>query len=205
MKTTLYAQDEALVLDYTQSGDRYEFSLNGHSGQAQLISARNGSMTLLFNMDDDKVNDDDLQSDNDSIVHFDDRPSKKRSSSMLLDGRAVQAHVVSHGGRILVAVEGRVYEFSTAQGNQGRERKSQAGGWEPEIRSPMPGKILEVRVSQGDEVEANQTLVVLEAMKMENTLASGARARVKTIHVAPGELVELGQILVELEPLESQA
>jgi len=167
MKTTLYAQDEALVLDYTQSGDRYEFSLNGHSGQAQLISARNGSMTLLF------------------------------------DGRAVQAHVVSHGGRILVAVEGRVYEFSTAQGKQGRERKSQAGGWEPEIRSPMPGKILEVRVSQGDEVEANQTLVVLEAMKMENTLASGARARVKTIHVAPGELVELGQLLVELEPLTS--
>ena len=167
MKTTLYAQDEALALDYTQSGDRYEFSLNGHSGQAQLISARNGSMTLLF------------------------------------DGRAVQAHVVNHGGRILVAVEGRVYEFSTAQGNQGRERKSQAGGWEPEIRSPMPGKILEVRVSQGDEVEANQTLVVLEAMKMENTLASGARARVKTIHVAPGELVELGQILVELEPLTS--
>lgn len=169
MKTTLYAQDEALVLDYTQNGDSYEFSLNGHSGQAQLISARNGSMTLIF------------------------------------DGRAVQAHVVSHGGRILVAVEGRVYEFNTAQGNQGRERKSQAGGWEPEIRSPMPGKILEVRVSQGDEVEANQTLVVLEAMKMENTLASGARARVKTIHVAPEELVELGQILVELEPLESQA
>ena len=167
MKTTLYAQDEALVLDYTQNGDRYEFSLNGHGGQAQLISARNGSMTLLF------------------------------------DGRAVQAHVVSHGGRILVAVEGRVYEFSTAQGNQGRERKSQTGGWEPEIRSPMPGKILEVRVSQGDEVESNQTLVVLEAMKMENTLASGARARVKTIHVAPGELVELGQILVELEPLTS--
>lgn len=167
MKTTLYARDEALVLDYTQNGDRYEFSLNGHSGQAQLISARNGSMTLLF------------------------------------DGRAVQAHVVSHGGRILVAVEGRVYEFSTAQDGRGRERKSQAGGWEPEIRSPMPGKILEVRASQGDEVEANQTLVVLEAMKMENTLASGARARVKTIHVAPGELVELGQILVELEPLTS--
>lgn len=167
MKTTLYAQDEALVLDYTQNGDRYEFSLNGHGGQAQLISARNGAMTLL------------------------------------VDGQAVQAHVVSHGGRILVAVEGRVYEFSTAQDGRGHERKSQAGGWEPEIRSPMPGKILEVRIEQGDEVEANQTLVVLEAMKMENTLASGAQARVKTIHVAPGELVELGQILVELEPLTS--
>ena len=205
MKTTLYAQDEALVLDYTQSGDSYEFSLNGHGGQARLISARNGAMTLVVNMDDDKVNDDDLQSDNDIIVHFDDRPSKKRSSSMLLDGRAVQAHVVSHGGRILVAIEGRVYEFRTAQDGRGRERKSQAGGWEPEIRSPMPGKILEVRVSQGAEVEANQTLVVLEAMKMENALASGAPARVKTIHVAPGELVELGQLLVELEPLASQA
>ena len=121
MKTTLYAQDEALVLDYTQSGDSYEFSLNGHGGQARLISARNGAMTLVVNMDDDKVNDDDLQSDNDIIVHFDDRPSKKRSSSMLLDGRAVQAHVVSHGGRILVAIEGRVCFFRVQDG-PGRSR-----------------------------------------------------------------------------------
>ena len=169
MKTTLYAGEEALVLDYTQSGDLYKFTLNEQTGQVQLISVRNGAVTFL------------------------------------VDGQAVQAHVATHGARILVAIEGRVYEFSRAQDSHSRKRKSQAGGWEPEIRSPMPGKILEVRIGQGDEVEANQTLLVLEAMKMENALASEGKARVKTIHVAPGELVELGQVLIELEPLESPA
>jgi biotin carboxyl carrier protein len=169
MKTTLYAGEEALVLDYTQSGDLYEFTLNEQTGQVQLISVRNGAVTFL------------------------------------VDGQAVQAHVATHGARILVAIEGRVYEFSRAQDSHSRKRKSQTGGWEPEIRSPMPGKILEVRVGQGDEVESNQTLLVLEAMKMENALASEGKARVKTIHVAPGELVELGQVLIELEPLESPA
>ncbi len=168
MKTTLYVQDEPLVLTYTLSGDLCEFSLNEQTGQARLISARNGAVTLL------------------------------------VDGQAVKAHVATHGSRILVAVEGRVYEFSRAQDTHARRRRSRAGGWEPEIRSPMPGKILEVRAEQGDEVEANQTLLVLEAMKMENALASEERARVKTIHVAPGELVELGQVLIELEPLASQ-
>lgn len=182
MKTTLYAQDEALVLDYTQSGDLCEFSLNGQTGQARLISVRDGAVTLLVRADDA------------------DHLSKKNSSSALLDGRAVQAHVATHGNRILVAIEGRVYEFRTAQDT--RRRKSQAGGWEPDIRSPMPGKILEVRVEAGDEVQAGQSVLVLEAMKMENTLVSEGKARVKTIHVAPGEPVEVGQVLIELEPLD---
>ena len=183
MKTTLYAQDETLVLNYTQSGDLCEFSLNGQAGQARLISVHGGAVTLLVTVDGD------------------DHLSKKRPSSSLVDGRAVQAHVATRGDRILVAIEGRVYEFRTAQDTPARRRKSQAGGWESEIRSPMPGKILEVRVEPGDEVKANQTLLVLEAMKMENALASEGRARVKTVHVAPGELVEPGQVLIELAPI----
>jgi biotin carboxyl carrier protein len=63
----------------------------------------------------------------------------------------------------------------------------------------MPGKILEVRVSEGVTVEAGQVLVVLEAMKMENALTAEGPARVRKLHVSSGELVDLGQLLVELE------
>jgi biotin carboxyl carrier protein len=63
----------------------------------------------------------------------------------------------------------------------------------------MPGKILDVRITVGDKVEAGQVLVLLEAMKMENTLTAEGGGRVKKIHVAVGDLVDLGQLLVELE------
>ena len=69
----------------------------------------------------------------------------------------------------------------------------------PEIRSPMPGKILEVRVAEGATVEVGEVLLLLEAMKMENSLTAEGAARVKRIHVSSGELVDLGQLLIELE------
>ena len=73
---------------------------------------------------------------------------------------------------------------------------------DPEVRAPMPGKILAVLVTEGTAVEAGQALVLLEAMKMENTLPAEGTARVKKVHVAPGDLVDLGQLLVEIEFVE---
>jgi pyruvate carboxylase subunit B len=63
----------------------------------------------------------------------------------------------------------------------------------------MPGKILDVRITEGDMVEAGQALILLEAMKMENALMAEGAGRVKKIHVTVGDLVDLGQVLVELE------
>jgi biotin carboxyl carrier protein len=64
--------------------------------------------------------------------------------------------------------------------------------------APMPGQVLQVRVAEGDDVEAGQILVVLEAMKMENAIVAPAPARVQGILVAIGEQVQRGQPLVEL-------
>ena len=119
--------------------------------------------------------------------------------SLLVDGKPLRVHVVSDGTRTLVAIAGQVYEFSHAQEKKSRTRQREAGRLDPEVRSPMPGKILQVLVTEGATVESEQALVLLEAMKMENTLSAEGAARVKKIHVAPGELVELGQLLVELE------
>jgi biotin carboxyl carrier protein len=119
--------------------------------------------------------------------------------TLLVDGQLLRVHVVSDGLRTLVAIDGRVYEFVRGEKETSQSRQREAGRLSPEIRSPMPGKILQVRVAEGANVEAGQVLVVLEAMKMENALTSEGPARVRKIHVASGELVELGQLLVELE------
>ncbi len=119
--------------------------------------------------------------------------------TLLVDGRPLRVHVVNDGQRALAAIDGYVYEFSRAGEKKEPSRQREAGQMSPEIRSPMPGKILEVRVAAGAAVEAGQVLLLLEAMKMENSLTAEGAARVKKIHVSAGDLVDLGQMLIELE------
>lgn len=119
--------------------------------------------------------------------------------TLLVNEKPLQAHVVNEGQRILVAIAGQVYEFTQAKEKEGKTRSRESGRLDPEVRSPMPGKILQVLVEEGAQVEEGQTLVLLEAMKMENSLTAERAARVKKIHASPGDLVDLGQIIVELE------
>ncbi len=67
------------------------------------------------------------------------------------------------------------------------------------VRSPLPGKIIDLRVKVGDSVSKGQALLVLEAMKMEHTLAAPADGTVKTVRYAVGEQVTEGAELVEFE------
>ncbi|MGH8005685.1 MAG: biotin/lipoyl-containing protein [Candidatus Binatia bacterium] len=124
--------------------------------------------------------------------------------TLLIDGKPLRLHLADDDARTLVAIEGHIYEFTRAQEQRTHTRQHEARGLDPEVRSPMPGKILQVLIAEGATVEAGQALILLEAMKMENTLAAEGSARVKKVHVAPGDLVDLGQILVELEPVEPQ-
>ena len=67
------------------------------------------------------------------------------------------------------------------------------------VRSPLPGKIIELRVKAGDKVARGQPLLVLEAMKMEHTLTAPADGTVKSVRYAVGEQVAEGAELIELE------
>ena len=66
--------------------------------------------------------------------------------------------------------------------------------------APMPGKIIEVRVQQGDRVTAGQTLLVMEAMKMEHAVTASAAGVVAEVHVAAGEQVEADALLALVTP-----
>ena len=66
-------------------------------------------------------------------------------------------------------------------------------------RSPMVGIIVRVNTQEGQNVQKDDPLLVLEAMKMETTITSPQTAKVKSILVAAGESVQSGQVLVEFE------
>lgn len=68
-----------------------------------------------------------------------------------------------------------------------------------QIAAPIPGKVVKVNVVAGDQVEAGQSVVVLEAMKMENELEAERAGCVATVHVSAGDTVDKGTVLVELE------
>jgi glutaconyl-CoA decarboxylase len=68
-----------------------------------------------------------------------------------------------------------------------------------EVKAPMPGRIIAVRVKRGDAVQLGQALVVMEAMKMENEIPSPVAGTVVEIKVAEGDSVRPGEVLVVLE------
>jgi biotin carboxyl carrier protein len=65
------------------------------------------------------------------------------------------------------------------------------------IKAPMPGLIIDLKIKAGDAVNAGDTLLILEAMKMENVIKAPASATVKSVKAKKGDSVEKGQILIE--------
>ncbi|MEP0708288.1 MAG: urea carboxylase [Parvibaculum sp.] len=71
------------------------------------------------------------------------------------------------------------------------------------VEAGVPGNVWSIGVSPGDEVAADQTLVVLESMKMEIEVRAPVAARVHEVHCAPGRMVQAGQALVTLVPFDA--
>ncbi|MCE9600475.1 MAG: acetyl-CoA carboxylase biotin carboxyl carrier protein subunit [Spirochaetia bacterium] len=66
-------------------------------------------------------------------------------------------------------------------------------------RSPMPGKVIAVPVAVGDSVQKDQTVVIVEAMKMENAIKAGLSGKVKAVHCKVGDLISPDLNLIEIE------
>ncbi len=66
-----------------------------------------------------------------------------------------------------------------------------------EVKAPMPGLVLKVFVTEGDEVKKGDNLFILEAMKMENIIKAPADVVVKNVKIVPGDKVEKGQVLMQ--------
>jgi len=67
------------------------------------------------------------------------------------------------------------------------------------LKAPMPGQILEIMVSEGDQVTEGQPLAILEAMKMENELKAPVSGTISSIHVEEGQSLEKNSPIIEIE------
>lgn len=119
--------------------------------------------------------------------------------SLLLDGQSFTLHVVRHGDGWTVHTRGTdvlvtVRDPRRWQGRAGGAAAGHAG--RQEVAAPMPGKVVRVLVSEQQEVEAGQGLVVVEAMKMQNEIPSPKKGVVEQIRVREGDRVEHGAVLV---------
>ena len=100
-----------------------------------------------------------------------------------------------------VLIAGDCYKFSLMN----EQRKAlmrtagKGGAGKAMVTSPMPGKVVKILVAEGEEVQADQGIIVVEAMKMENELKSAVTGKVKEIFVKEGEVVESGAKLIFVE------
>ena len=102
-------------------------------------------------------------------------------------------HAAKVGDVWWVHVNGRTYRWERIE--PGSSTADVGGG----LIAPMPGKVLEVLVSQGQQVKAGEPLMVLEAMKMEHRIVATADGTVSALHFAAGDQVAQGAALLEIE------
>lgn len=118
-----------------------------------------------------------------------------------INGQRIQVHVAPQNEQRYVAVSGHIWRLQRPTAGQIRRKHSaaEAGAASGRLESAMPGLVLDVFAQDGDTVAQGQTLILLEAMKMEMRVTAPFAGRVKKIHCANGQLVERGQLLAELE------
>jgi biotin carboxyl carrier protein len=137
----------------------------------------------------------------DMLFEADVRRISETELSFRVAGRSHTVLIARDKDRKIVFLDGREYVLREAGEASGSPRESDVGGPDggPKIKAPMPGKVIKVMVSVGQDVRKNQTLVIVEAMKMENEIKSAIEGSVRRINVSPGELVDPEKILIELD------
>jgi len=116
-----------------------------------------------------------------------------------MDGIKTRATAVRQGERITVIVEGTTHELHVVDLYGLHGTREEAGGT---LTAPMPGRIVQVLTTEGADVKRGSGLMVLEAMKMEYTIAAPGDGRVEKVHYGPGDVVNEGAELIDFTPTE---
>jgi len=127
-----------------------------------------------------------------------------RNFHILLDNKSYRAEVIKTdrtAKTCTLKINGRLHtvelrdKFDLLLEKMGMNNT--AAGKVNNIKAPMPGLIIDLKIKEGDVVKQNDPLLILEAMKMENIIKSPGEGTVKAIKVKKGASVEKGQVLIE--------
>lgn len=126
--------------------------------------------------------------------------------NLLKDHRSINAKLInadSNGKMQVIEIEGETFTIEIKD-ELDQELEQMGFGLAinkqiKEIKAPMPGLVLDIAVTDGQDVNEGDKLLILGAMKMENSILIQRSARIKKVTVVSGQAVEKGQVLVELE------
>ena len=116
--------------------------------------------------------------------------------SIILDGKSLTIGTFKSGKQLQVFFNGNLYELESITGRE----LSRSGGMGSglEVISPMPSRVVKILKKEGEDVEQDEGVVVVEAMKMESELKASQSGKIKTIKVKEGDAVEANTVLVLL-------
>jgi biotin carboxyl carrier protein len=124
------------------------------------------------------------------------------SFSVIVDNRSFDFDVARDGEETVVASRSGSTRLTVADAARRMARaagKRREVSGRAEIKSAMPGRVVNVLVAPGDEVKAEQGIIVVEAMKMENEIRSPKAGKVVEVKVVAGQAVEKGQLMIVIE------
>jgi len=111
--------------------------------------------------------------------------------SVILEGKSLTIGVLRNGRKLQIFMDGDLYEVE-AISERDQRKSPQALSGVQEIKSPMPSRVVKMLKEVGDEVEVDEGVIVLEAMKMESELKSPIKGKITDILVNEGDAVEAG-------------
>ncbi len=142
-----------------------------------------------------------IVSDGERIYEADIRFISPNIISIIMEGRSYRVYFTRDREKRFLSIEGQQFTVQEPlEGGEGLQKDEvRSGEDELMVKAPMPGKVIKIDVSEKEEVRKNQTLAIVEAMKMENEIKSTIEGYVKKIFVSAGDLVDSEKPLIELE------
>ena len=160
----------------------FEFDING---QLRKISLEQKAGKTFVNLGQEKVE-----------VHV--QTISENCVSLLIKDESYTVFHAQSAGKKYIHIAGEDYVIQEAKEAKEKKALEHDLGEKP-ICAPMPGKIIKILVKQGDKVRKNQTLVIVEAMKMQHDIKASSEAIVKKINFTENQMVDTEQPILELE------
>ncbi len=127
------------------------------------------------------------------------QPISENLFSTIIDGQRKVVAAVRSKDTCYIDIDSVLFELREPSDDIYGAGAGDAAGEKDKVFAPMPGKVVKLLVAVGDEVTEKQPMVIVEAMKMENTVLSKAKGTVKAVNFAAGDQVDTDTPIIELE------